>query len=118
MRYVYSWIRFVPNPANGEFVNLGAIVGSDSPRDWKVRIFENRERGNFIDPKRMLPLLFVSIEEVVFSPLVLENITEEALNAYASVWNNVLQLSPPGLIDVESTEAGLDLLWKIQTGEL
>ena len=37
MRYVYSVIRYVPDPARGEFVNVGAIVGSDRTGEWDVR---------------------------------------------------------------------------------
>ena len=32
-RYTYSVIRFVPNPATGEFVNVGVIAGSEELHD-------------------------------------------------------------------------------------
>ena len=32
MRYLYNLIRFVSEPATGEFVNIGAIAGSDAAR--------------------------------------------------------------------------------------
>ena len=34
MRFVYSLVRFVPDPARGEFVNVGAIAGSEESSDW------------------------------------------------------------------------------------
>ena len=41
MRFVYSVIRYVPNPARGEFVNVGVIVGSDETDKWEVRGLDN-----------------------------------------------------------------------------
>lgn len=37
MRFVYSVIRYVPDPARGEFVNVGVIAGSDQTGEWEVR---------------------------------------------------------------------------------
>jgi len=37
MTYHYSMLRFVPDPARAEFVNLGAIVGDEESGDWDVR---------------------------------------------------------------------------------
>ena len=35
MRYVYSVVRFVPDPIKGEFVNVGLIAGTPGDqRTW------------------------------------------------------------------------------------
>jgi hypothetical protein len=44
MRYVCSVIRFVPDPARGEYANAGLIVGSDETDEWDVHMVENRRR--------------------------------------------------------------------------
>ena len=44
-KYIYSVLRFVPNPASGEFVNIGAIVGSDENGEWELRTVENAKRA-------------------------------------------------------------------------
>ena len=51
MRYVYSLVRFVPDPARSEFVNLGAIVGSEEYSEWESRQVENPKRARDIDER-------------------------------------------------------------------
>ena len=49
MRYLYSLIRFVPDPGAGEFVNVGAIVGAEETGDWQIRFVRNSDRAESID---------------------------------------------------------------------
>lgn len=49
MRYVYSLIRFVPDVVLGEFILLGAVVGSDESMEWRVRRVANARRARYID---------------------------------------------------------------------
>lgn len=53
-RYIYSVIRFVPDPASGEFVNIGAIAGSDETADWDIRIVSNPKRVSAIDDEGVI----------------------------------------------------------------
>ena len=41
MRCLYSIIRYVPDPARGEFVNVGVIAGSDLTGEWEVRCLDD-----------------------------------------------------------------------------
>jgi hypothetical protein len=50
MRYVYSVVRYVPNPASGEFVNIGVIAGSDETGDWSLRQAGNQRRATLRTP--------------------------------------------------------------------
>jgi hypothetical protein len=43
--YQFSLIRFVPDPARGEFVNIGAVVGDDEAQDWELRLISNLKRS-------------------------------------------------------------------------
>lgn len=45
MEYIYSIIRYVPNPTIGEFVNLGIIAGSDATREWDAAWPGSRQRA-------------------------------------------------------------------------
>ena len=43
-RYLYSAIRVVPNPASGEYINMGVIAGSDQSGDWAIRGLQDERR--------------------------------------------------------------------------
>ena len=47
MRYLYSVVRFVPDPARGEYVNVAAILGSEETGEWDVRQVENLRRAGY-----------------------------------------------------------------------
>ena len=51
MRHVYSMVRFVPDSARGEFINVGANVGSEESSEWQVWQIENPKRARFIDER-------------------------------------------------------------------
>src|SRR5664279_1280824 len=53
--YFFSTVRFVPDPARGEFINLGAIAGDDESQDWALRQISNLKRANAIDSAGRLP---------------------------------------------------------------
>ncbi len=48
-KYNYSVIRFVPDPYRGEFVNIGALVGSDESLEWQLRLISNLKRARALD---------------------------------------------------------------------
>ena len=43
MPYFFSLLRFVPDTARGEFVNLGAIAGDSEVVDWELRLILQHE---------------------------------------------------------------------------
>lgn len=49
MEYLYSVIRFVPNPTLGEFINVGIIAGNDEARDWSVQWLSDMRRAKSLD---------------------------------------------------------------------
>jgi hypothetical protein len=52
VRHIYSVVRFVPDPARGEFVNVGAIVGSEESSEWGLRQIENPVRARAVDDRK------------------------------------------------------------------
>src|SRR5215204_5890112 len=106
MRFVYSLIRFVPDPARGEFINVGAIVGSEESSEWQVRQIENPRRARFIDERRTLPVVWSFLDNVgrvideyeeavngLLDPPV--ELSEAWLNQLYVDHRNVVQLSSP-----------------------
>ena len=44
-RYVYATVKFVPDVARGEFINVGVIVGSDETGEWGLQRLRNASRA-------------------------------------------------------------------------
>lgn len=51
MRFIYSIIQFVPDAVRGEFVNVGAIVGSDETFQWEIVQVANLKRARAIQER-------------------------------------------------------------------
>jgi len=124
-RYVYSLLRFVPNPSAGEFVNLGAVAGSEVTGDWSMRHVENDQRakalaGNvpvsafytFLDQlsddidRQQIWALFDDDEDDGPS------LTEAWLSDWATRARNIVQLTPPVPMVADSAEQALDLVFE------
>lgn len=48
MRHVYSIIRYVPNTANGERVNIGLLAGSEATGEWYLQAVTERSRARYL----------------------------------------------------------------------
>ena len=121
MRYVYSVIRFVPDPIKGEFVNVGLIAGSEDSSEWGLRTVENQKRARQLDQRGVLPAVFRFISDVgsrldnyteavemdAQSP---EAISEKWLGDMFAISRNVVQLSPPTPVVADSLEGVFELL--------
>lgn len=64
MRFVYSIVRFVPDPARGEFVSVGAIVGSEESSEWQYRQVENPARARALDERQTLDAVWSFLDRV------------------------------------------------------
>ena len=106
MRYVYSLIRFVPEPTNGEFVVLGAVAGSEEAADWQLRQVSNPVRARSLDRRGTLDLAWAFIDGIgqeldrfeastaeLFEPEV--PVSEQWLWDLHRRHRNIVQLSPP-----------------------
>ncbi len=123
MRYVYSVVRFVPDPARGEFVNVGAIVGSEESSEWQLRQIDNPRRARFIDEHRTLPAVWYFLDSV---GRVIDEY-EDAVNGLldpptelSEAWlkglyvehRNVVQLSPPIPMVATSADEALERVFE------
>lgn len=122
MRFLFSVLRFVPDPVRGEFINIGVIVGSDEANDWRLRIVDNYSRATRIDESGMLPsvihfLTGISSEiddylismESMFSPE--KEINSRWLRRLQEISRNILQLSPPSPLIAETIDEATTLVF-------
>jgi hypothetical protein len=119
MRFVYSVVRFVPDPARGEFVNIGAIVGSEESSEWQLRQIDNPVRARAIDDRRVLDVVWSFLDRVDRDIDEYETATERLLFdgvELSEAWlerlfvdhRNVVQLSQPTPMIASSADEALD----------
>jgi hypothetical protein len=119
MRYVYSVVRFVPDPGRGEFVNVGAIAGSEDSSEWQWRQIENPVRARAVDERKSLEAVWAFLDRVgremddyeraqesLFEPDV--ELSEAWLERLYVEHRNVVQLSPPTPMLAASADEALD----------
>ncbi len=118
MAYTFSLIRFVPDPARGEFVNIGAVAGDDETGDWAIRWISNYQRARALDLQDLLPAakaftgeLDERVIELERLPVTGEPFSSETLQRLAIDMNNIVQVSDPAPVVAESAESALDLVF-------
>lgn len=120
MGYVFSVIRFVPDPARGEFVNIGAVAGDDEAGDWEVRLIGNFKRAKAIDDRGLLAAaagFAAQLEEHVAAVDQLpdtgsvEPLSTDLLRRWSEEMQNVVQFSAPAPIVAETVESALDSIF-------
>jgi hypothetical protein len=120
MAFQFSLIRFVPDPARGEFVNIGAIAGSDEAQEWELRLVSNLSRAKALDDRGVLSKAFayaagledhIAALDVLSDPGGPEAISSELLRRRATEMHNIVQFSTPAPVAAESAEAALELVF-------
>jgi Protein of unknown function (DUF3037) len=120
MSFEFSLIRFVPDPARGEFVNIGAVAGSDAAREWELRLVSNLSRAKALDDRGVLAKAFAyaaAVEDHIAALDALEEnsgaepISSELLRRRATEMHNIVQFSPPAPVAADSAEAALELVF-------
>ncbi|MDQ6945670.1 MAG: DUF3037 domain-containing protein [Actinomycetota bacterium] len=122
MRFVYSIVRFVPDPARGEFVNVGAIVGSEESSEWQYRQIENPTRARALDERQTLDAVWSFLDrvgrqiddferagETLFDPGV--ELSEAWMERLYVDHRNVVQLSRPTPMVAASADEAMDRIF-------
>jgi len=123
MRFVYSVVRFVPDPARGEFVNIGAIVGSEDSSEWQVRQIENPVRARTIDDHRTLDAAWSFLDRVGREIDEFERGTETLFYSGVELsenWlhrlyvdhRNIVQLSQPAPMVASSADEAINRIFE------
>src|SRR5713101_9697542 len=124
MRYLYSVVRFVPDPARGEFVNVAAIVGNEETGEWDVRQVENLRRARALDDRDALPAVAAFLESAgrtidewivaddtaATNPELVEP-SREWLTYLASHQRNVVQLTQPTPVVAQNLEEAVGIVF-------
>lgn len=110
----------MPDPARGEFVNIGAVAGSDDAAEWELRLVSNLSRAKAIDERGVLSKAFefaASLEDSI-APLEpgaaqesVEIMSSALLTRLAAEMQNVVQVSAPAPIAADGAEAALDFVF-------
>jgi Protein of unknown function (DUF3037) len=122
VKYVYSVVRFVPDPIRGEFVNVGMIIGSDDTSEWELRVVGNTRRARALDDRRLLPAVWDFIDKLgrrlddysdamQGSEQPEESVSEEWLSQLSESSQNVVQLSFPAPVRADNLEQAFKQLF-------
>lgn len=63
MKCLYSVLRFEPDAARAESVNIGILVGSEETGRWRIGIVRNRRRAQAIAPTELTRLFWRYLED-------------------------------------------------------
>lgn len=121
--YLYWLVRYVPDVARGEQVNVAVITGRDGG-DWAIRAAPNLRRASRLGGdaqvvRPWLDSLVRSIQDFEQPPLSLfasvhpENVSRAWLSLLSHRFNNVLQLSEPAPVEASSAEDAARFLFDI-----
>ena len=124
MKHIYSLIRFVPDPARGEFVNVGALVGCEDSSEWGIRQISNARRARALEPSVALDAVWSFIEGIGKDIYAYQESLESLLDADIDLneaWleslyvehRNIVQLSPPTPMLAESVDEALDKVFDL-----
>lgn len=130
MKYLYSTIRFVPNPSNGECVNVGILVGSEATDEWVIRVVTNISFAAAFDDQES-PILPSVMQHIEHLSKELEDymdaerqrvaarlwkhqprFSEAWLSQLASDHRNALQFDAPLALLADSIEEAMNMMWK------
>lgn len=116
MRFVYSPLRFVPDPARGEFINVGVIAGSDEAGEWSLRQASDLSRARALDEegdllysvRTFMDHLEREIDSHGEGEAILD---EEWLASLRAEQRGIVQLGPTSVISADEVEAALDFIF-------
>lgn len=119
MRHVYSIVRYVPNTANGERVNVGLLAGSEATGEWTLRIAADRSRARCLGgSEQTLEAVFEYLRQLAGDidadpggKPPAEACSEEWIRDLSARQLGVVQFSQPLPVVAASTEAALSMLW-------
>ena len=113
MRFTYSVVRLAPDPARGEFVNVGAIVGSDEA-GWVVHHLTNLRRVRAFDDRKVLPAALDFMSGLPISDDGVnagdDAFSESLLASLSARMTNVVRLSSPAPIIANSLADAVELV--------
>ena len=135
MRLVYSVVKYVPDPFNGESVNVGVVVGSDESSQWVLQRVRSLTRARGLRTESVTLSHVAEYLEALegrlerHSSAFAENghslglppdpdaVNEAWLSDLASRQQSVIQFTPPMAIEADSISRAMQLLWPVMIVE-
>lgn len=125
MRHVFSVIRFVPNPVNGEFVNIGMLVGSQHTGEWKLGRVTKLARARRLGGRQSLESIVAYLDETAtqlrmsvgphgHTQVDGTQVDEAWLSDLARRQQNMVQFTSPLPVEAESCQEVFEMLWDRQ----
>ncbi len=119
MTYVYSVMKFVPDPARGEAVNFGALAGDDETGDWELRTISNFGRVRSIDDRNAFGAALSFIDDIErhiaalgqLPEFTTERLSRGLLERWSEEMRNVVQFTLPAPVVAASAADALDLIF-------
>jgi hypothetical protein len=118
MAYTYSIVKFVPDAARREAVNLGAVAGSDESGDWEFRGISNFIRARALDDRNALPGALAFLSEIEDRIAEVDTLMGERtqmsatlLETWAGEMRNIVQFTPPAPVVATSAAEALDIIF-------
>jgi hypothetical protein len=116
MRYEFSVIRFVPDAARGEFVNVGLIVGSEQRDECEVRLAESRRRALNLTGREIVDPLWSYLND--FRNGIRQRSGEWQDFHFSAIWlsrlwssdRSSLQASPPAPVSADGIKEATESL--------
>lgn len=113
MKYLYSVMKFVPDAARAEFVNVGVLACSESGTECKVKLVRTRRRASHLADSKVIEAFWSYLqsfrlevdtaiaagEEGAFTDKWLHSLWEES--------GNLLQFSEPAPITADRLDSAL-----------
>ena len=123
MTYHYWTVRWVPDVARGEFVNIGVLVGADD--DWAFRGVTNLQRATSLggDAGRATSILKALEGRVQRSMLPAgeawggEPLSHSEIERMRSHQSNAVQLAAPRLLHARTATEGLEIIYPLMVEE-
>lgn len=131
-RFMYSALRFVPDPLKGEFVNVGVIAGSDEEEQWSIRSVQRTGRATGLMATGSHAWQAVSSQIAGFQAAVddfgrraeglraghsEDQISEAWLARLVPDHQNMLQFSQPMPVMGSSVDDVIDQIWSVLIDE-
>lgn len=120
MRHVYSIVRYVPNTANGERVNIGVLAGSEATGEWALQAVAQRSRARRLGGSAKTRAAVFEYLKRLAADLDAcsargerpsEGCSEAWLRDLADRQLGVVQFSQPLPLEADSTESAIAMLW-------
>lgn len=120
MAYAYSVVRFVPDAARGEYVNVALILANEATQEWVIRPVSHWQRARRFDEHGVLPAVFAWIDGLerqfeayrsqlnsLFPPDSLW--TMDRLRQLSADSQNLVQVTPPSPLVADTLDAAMQL---------